>query len=81
MSVLQRYLPLNDHKVVLKSFETNWDGMEETLRSDILSYNIPVSKSDIEKCNDVLPVIVFISGHCALLFFKKVQILKRFGYL
>ena len=73
MSVLQRNLPLNDQKVVLKSFETNWDGMEKALQSDILSYNITVSESDIEKCKDVLPVIVYLAGYCCFAIFKKMK--------
>lgn len=73
MSVLQRSLPLNDQKIILKEFETNWEDMEKGMQDDIQLYDLSVSRSDFKVCDDVLPVIVYLAGYCSYAVVKKMK--------
>ena len=79
MSLLQKNLPFHDQKVVLKDFHTNWDDMD-VLHGDEQLHDVSVSSSDFQKCNDVLPVIVYLAGYCCIAIFKKNEMhaLQRF---
>lgn len=74
MSVLERNLTINDKKIVLRDFQTNWEGLENVSHSDeIDKFNITVAKEDFEKCKNVLPVIVYVAGYCCYAVFKKMN--------
>lgn len=36
-------------------------------------FNVTVSESDLEKCKEVLPVIVYLAGYCYYAGFKKMK--------
>ena len=74
MSVLERNLPIHNQRVVLKNLDTNWEDMErQSHLNDIEKFNLTVSQSDIDKCKEVLPVIVYLAGYYCYAVFKKTK--------
>lgn len=71
MSVLQRSLPINDKKTILKELHTEWKDLEESCSNGADKFKIMISKDDIEKCKKVLPVIVYVAGYCCYAVQKK----------
>lgn len=76
MSVLKLCLPINDKKVILSNLdEINYENVKEDEVTEIGSCyaNLDVSKEDIDMCEEVMPVIVYLAGYCCHSVLKKMK--------
>ena len=76
LSVLQLSLPLNQWyiKIDLKNLqELNWDEVTEEQRLDVYKLRIDVKEDDVNKCIEVLPVILYLANYCWYAVFKKIK--------
>ena len=75
LSVLKLSFPFNQQciKIDLKNLqEPNWD--EETEEQKINVYKFRIDKEDdVNKCIEVLPVILYLVGFCCYAVFKKIK--------
>ena len=74
LSVLKLNLPFNKQyiKIDLKNLqEPNWDEVIEEQEFDSYKFRIDVKEDDINKCREVLPVI--LAGYCYYAVFKKIK--------
>lgn len=71
-------LPIQNQKVIFKNFQENIDEVQTDDHLDIGSYHkyVEVSQEDIDKCNDCLPVIVYLAGYCCYAVTKKMNCLS-----
>ena len=59
-------LSFHEKSLRLKNFEEiSWEIMEGLEREEIDNSDITVTANDIEGCNGVLPVIVYLAGYCS----------------
>lgn len=76
MLVLKLSLPINDKKVILNNLdEINYEDVKEDEVTEIESCyaNLAVSKEDIDMCEEVMPVIVYLAGYCCHSVLKKMK--------
>ena len=67
LSVLKLNLPFNKQsiKIDLKNLqEPNWDEVTEEQKLDVYKFRIDVKEDDINKCREVLTVILYFAGYC-----------------
>ena len=67
LSVLKLSLQLNKQyiKIDLKNLEDpNWDEVTEKQKLDVNKFIIDVKEDDLNKCREVLPVILYFAGYC-----------------
>ena len=65
LSVLNMALSFHEKSLRLKNFEEiSWEIMDGLEREEIDNSDITVTANDIEGCNGVLPVIVYLAGYC-----------------
>ena len=75
-SVLKLSLPLNQQyiKIDLKNLqESNWDEVTEKQKLDVYKFKIDVKEDDVNKCRDILSIIVYLVGYCCYAVFKKIK--------
>ena len=75
LPVLKLSLPFNQQyiKIDLKNLqEPNWDEVTKEQNLDVNIFRIDV-KDDINKCWEVLPVIVYLAGYCCYAAFMKIK--------
>ena len=75
LSVLKLNLPFNQQYIKndLKNLqESNWDEVIELRKLDCDKFRIDVKEDDINKCREVLPVILYLAGYCCYAVFKKI---------
>ena len=53
--------------------ESNWDEVTEEQKLDVYKFRIDVKEDDINKCREVLPVILYLAGNCCYVVFKKIK--------
>ena len=51
--------------------------MTEKQKSDVYKFRIDVKEDDINKCREVLPVIICSAGYCCYVVFKKIKCNNR----
>ena len=76
LSVLKLSLPFNQQciKIDLTNLkEPNWDEVTEQQKLDIYKFKIDVKEDDVNKCREVLPVILYLAGYCCYAVFKKTK--------
>lgn len=73
MSVLQKNLPINNQKVVIRELSTEWEEMEQVSQvKDKQKFSeMTVTEDDVKKCEELLPVIVYLAGYCCYAVCKK----------
>ena len=67
VSVFKLSLPFNQKCIKIdfkNSQEPNWDEVTEEQKLDVYKFRIDVKEDDINKCREVLPVILYLSGYC-----------------
>ena len=67
LSVLKLSLTFNQKciKIDFKNLpEPNWDDVTEEQKLDAYKFRIDVKEDDINKCREVLPVILYLAGNC-----------------
>ena len=70
------HLPFNKQciKIDLKNLqEPNWDEITEELKLDSDKFRIDVKEDDINKCREVLPIILYLADYCCNAVFKKIK--------
>ena len=76
LSVLNLSLAFNQQciKTDLKNLqEPNWDEVTVEQKLDVNKFRIDVKEDDINKCKEVLPVILYLAGYCCYAVFKKMK--------
>ena len=76
LSVLKLSLAFNQ-KYIKIDFENlqepNWDEVTEEQKLDVYKFRIDVKEDDINKCREVLPVIIYLINYCCFVVFKKIK--------
>ena len=76
LSVLKLNIPFNQQCIKIDSKnlqEPNWDEVTEEQKLDSYKVRIDVKEDDINKCREVLPVILYWAGYCCYAVFKKIM--------
>ena len=73
---LKLSLPFNQKciKIDFKNLqELNWDEVIEEQKLDVYKFRIDVKEDDINKCREVLHVILYLAGYCCHVVFNKMK--------
>ena len=76
LSVLKLSLLLYQQyiKIDLKNLqEPNWDVVTEEQMLDVYKFKIDLKENHVNKCREVLPVILYLAGYCCYVVFKKIK--------
>ena len=76
LSVLKLSLPFNQKyiKIDFKNLqEPNWDEVREERKLEVYKFRIDVKEDDINKCREVLLVILYLASYCCCVVFKKIK--------